>query len=187
MNNLTFNDIINECLVAIFSNDLLSKEFYLKGGQAIRLGENIDKRMSIDIDFSASGKINKIHLNALKEALTKHFKSLKFELFDYTWERKPKTIKTEFPDWWQGYAASFKLIEQKNQNLGIEEKRRKALRPTGAQGSSKIKIDISPYEYCEIFTIYEIKGVKAKRYSTPLLIMEKLRAICQQHPDAGFK
>ena len=53
--------------------------------------------------------------------------------------------------------------------------------PAGA-ASSKIEIEISEYEYCDSAEKVELDGSIITCYSTALLILEKLRAICQQHP-----
>ena len=42
-------------------------------------------------------------------------------------------------------------------------------------------------EYCESFETIKIKSVEIKVYSKPLLVLEKLRAICQSHPDYKYR
>ena len=42
-------------------------------------------------------------------------------------------------------------------------------------------------EYCESFEKITVKSVKIKVYSKPLLVLEKLRAICQSHPDYKYR
>lgn len=58
--------------------------------------------------------------------------------------------------------------------------------PDGAN-SPKIIIDISEHEYCGARRSRTIEGVKILGYSRELLVLEKLRAICQQHPDYEFR
>jgi len=58
--------------------------------------------------------------------------------------------------------------------------------PDGAN-SPKITIDISEHEYCGSRRTRTIEGIKILGYSRELLVLEKLRAICQQHPDYEFK
>jgi phosphopantetheinyl transferase (holo-ACP synthase) len=48
-------------------------------------------------------------------------------------------------------------------------------------------LEISQYEYCKSIQNIQIKGSIIKSYSRSLLILEKLRALCQQHPDYQIK
>ena len=187
MKQLSFDEIIRECLVAIFKEDLLKNDLYLKGGQALRLGEHIDKRLSTDIDFSSKGELSDNKQGFLHDALYSHFSNIGIHLFSYKISRRPRETKEGFPKWWSGFAIEFKLIDQEQMHLPIEDMERQAIRPLGAQGSPKIEIDISPFEYCGSSESFLIRGVKVNRYSKALLILEKLRAICQQHPDYKFR
>ncbi len=42
-------------------------------------------------------------------------------------------------------------------------------------------------EYSESFEIIRVKSIEIKVYSKALLILEKLRAICQSHPDYKYR
>ena len=42
-------------------------------------------------------------------------------------------------------------------------------------------------EYCGSFETIKIKSIKVKVYSKPLLVLEKLRAICQSHPNYKYR
>ena len=55
---LSIDDVIQISLTAIYKEDTFNQNLYLKGGQAIRLLENIRTRFSADIDFSVQNKIN---------------------------------------------------------------------------------------------------------------------------------
>jgi hypothetical protein len=48
-------------------------------------------------------------------------------------------------------------------------------------------VEISKHEYCGKKRTKTIQGVKIFGYSRELLVLEKIRAICQQHPDYAYR
>ena len=80
----------------------------------------------------------------------------------------------------------FKLITKEQLNLSEARRSSYAVIPEGFL-TNKIPIDISEMEYCESFEKIKIKSVEIKVYSKPLLVLEKLRAICQSHPDYKYR
>jgi len=48
-------------------------------------------------------------------------------------------------------------------------------------------VEISEHEYCGKKRTNRIQGVKILGYSKELLVLEKIRAICQQHPDYAYR
>jgi len=72
--------VIEKCLTAIYSNDILNEELYLKGGQALRLAYNLRSRFSRDADFSTPSKIEEqdLFFNHLKESLESEFLSSEY-------------------------------------------------------------------------------------------------------------
>ena len=67
-----------------------------------------------------------------------------------------------------------------------------ALIPDG-QASPQIIVELSEYEYCGNFEKIELSvGRREPKtitywYSTEMLVVEKIRAICQQHPDYPYR
>lgn len=186
--NLQIDHVIETCLVAIFSQDLFAEKIYLKGGQALRIKEKLKDRFSADIDFSTPQEIetNEVFFELLERALVGEFYSSGLSVFDFKAIRRPQ-IKSDFtPDFWGGWAVEFKLIEKDKRNLDLERRRREALIPVGAP-SSKIEIDISEHEYCESTEKIKVKSVEVNVYSRTLLMVEKIRAICQSHRDYPHK
>jgi len=183
----SIEEIIIECLTCLYSNDYFKDEIYLKGGQAVRLVENIDYRFSADMDFSMSGKINQPDefFKFTNEALVGHFEGHDLHLFDCKWVKKPKVRKNGLPDFWSGWQLEFKLIEKSKKLLPPAEKTREALIPKNTN-TSKITLEISEYEYCGSVQKVNLKGSEVKAYSRVLIILEKVRAICQQHPDYKY-
>lgn len=185
---LTIDFVVETSLVAIYSNNLLSDKVFLKGGQALRIKERLVDRFSADLDFSTPGKIENVDLffESLRESLIKEFYQNKFLVFDFKWVRRPAFRSKEIPDFWSGWAVEFKIIEEHKNNLSPEERSREALVPIGGS-SPKITLDISEYEYCDSIENVKIKNVNVKSYSRTLLLLEKIRALCQQHPDYKLK
>jgi predicted nucleotidyltransferase component of viral defense system len=181
---MTIQEVIRECVVALFSDEILERTLVLKGGTALHLIEKIDTRLSTDIDFSVINQIDNPddYFWHVAEALREHFGKLSYEVFDTEHGRKPKEKAESKPRFWAGWYFEFKLIDKNFKPKNLEDKRRNALIPDGA-ASSKIHLEISEYEYCASVEKVEIDGSCVTSYSSTLLILEKLRAICQQHPD----
>lgn len=180
---MTIEEAIRESVVALFSNEILRRTLVLKGGSALFLIQDIDTRLSTDIDFSVVDEIKNPdqYFAHVANALSEHFLKLGFEVFDTEFKKKPRKSAESKPKFWAGWHFEFKLISIKFSSRSLEFKQRAALIPAGA-ASSKIEIEISEYEYCDSAEKVELDGSIITCYSTALLILEKLRAICQQHP-----
>ncbi|GMT42357.1 MAG: hypothetical protein IEMM0002_0768 [bacterium] len=181
---MKIDKVINECLIALFNNSLISNTLILKGGTALNVSENIKKRLSTDIDFSVSGQIvsPEVFFKELKKSLFDHFIKQDWEIFDFEKIKKPKNKHESKPPTWGGWLVHFKIIGVNHNFSDIAKKRRNALIPQG-HISSKIKLEISEHEFCELIKEIRIDGVLIKVYHPVLLVLEKLRAICQQHPS----
>ena len=179
-------EVVWKILIAIYSHDVLSEKMYLKGGQALRLIHGLKSRLSRDSDFSFSDKIDKekIFFKYLESAIREEFLKSRLYVIDFKPTRKPKIKKTEAPDFWGGWAVEFKLITKEQLSLSEARRSSSAIVPEGFL-TNKIPIDISEMEYCESFETIKVRSVEVKVYSKPLLVLEKLRAICQSHP--GYK
>jgi hypothetical protein len=160
----------------------------LKGGSAMRLFDNLTSRLSIDADFSVEDIIydDKMFFAAIKSSVETSFHNLRLYIIDFKIKRKPKNKKKNKPDWWGGWSCEFKLVSHDHRGKSIEAKRRNALIPEGAN-SSKIIMDISEHEYCGKKRTKNFHGIKILGYSRELLVLEKIRAICQQHPNYAYR
>lgn len=185
---LEIDFVIQTCLISIYSENLFAESLFLKGGQAMRFKEKIRNRFSADTDFSTPTRIenSEAYFELLRESLAKSFHRTGVYLFDFEFCRKPKIRKTGVPDFWAGWSVEFKLIESEKRNLPAERLSREALVPQGAV-SPVIRFDISEYEYCGAIERLKLESAEVQVYSRPLLVVEKLRAICQQHPDYPYK
>lgn len=180
---MNIQDVIRECVVALFSDQTLRRTLVLKGGTALHLVSKIDLRLSLDIDFSVPDKIDdpKEYFECIGNVLWGHFAKLGYEVFDTEYARRPKERADNQPQFWAGWSFEFKLIDARRKYKDDDEKRRLAFIPKGS-ASSRIQLEISEYEYCGSTENVKIDGSLVTSYSTVLLISEKLRALCQQHP-----
>lgn len=185
---ISIDEVIQISLIALYKEDIFNQNLYLKGGQAIRLKENIKTRFSADMDFSVEGKLkdHDAFFEKIKDTLYAEFLNNELYLFDFVFVKKPKVRAEGTPDFWGGWQVEFKLIEISKKLKKIEDQRREALIPSGCQ-SSKMTIDISEYEYCNSIEPFKLKTVEIKTYSRTLIVLEKIRAICQQHPTYILK
>jgi hypothetical protein len=181
-------DVIDESVLAVFKDPILARQLVLKGGSALRLLDHERSRLSIDADFSIPGSIRSEapYFARLERALSRRFKPLGYHLLDFRHTPRPKQRKPELPKWWKGWLCEFKLVAPEFLDLPLESRRRHALIPEGSN-SSIIEIEISEHEYCGAERKRTIRGVVVHGYTRELLVMEKLRAICQQHPDYRFR
>ncbi len=172
------------------SNDFLMEKIVLKGGNAIDLVYHISGRASIDIDFSMPEDFEQDTLESIKnnieKALQETFKKEGYAAFDIRFIINPSNIKkNDELIFWGGYRVEFKLISNE---LFVQKKDklrflRKNAAVTGLNEKKTFNIDISKYEYCYGKVPTEIDGYTVYVYTTEMLILEKIRAICQQNPE----
>ncbi len=169
-------------LRALMSDEILMYGLVLKGGNALSLAYEITDRGSVDIDFSIEKDFSKKEYirinNQLNSLFRKELEKAGYFPFDIKFFEKPKTGKIKN---WKGYQIEFKLIDLdfyfKNKD-DIEKLRRNAL-PFYENNSTKYTIDISAYEYIEKSSLKEIDGMLLRVYTPEMLIIEKIRAMCQ--------
>ncbi len=183
LNNEQLVAIRKKIMLSFIADDYLSDIFVLKGGNALELIYRITKRPSLDIDFSMEDAFDPGEIPGIKEkierSLIKEFEHDNIEVFDLKFEEKPPPEKLADPRG-GGYRVSFKLIEKKDDydGMSLDKKRVRAL-PVSGKGTT-FKVDISKYEYCEKKVHKEIDGYTFYVYSPEMIILEKMRAICQQ-------
>ena len=185
---MKIEDVITEVIIAIYSSPRLAKLLILKGGSAIRLFDDQNARLSIDADFSIEDVLIDTDpvFREMERYFAARFAPRGFDLIDFRANRKPKKVRQGFPQWWGGWACDFKLVDRKHRNKTLETRRRNALIPEGSN-SPKIQIDLSEHEYCGKRRTRTIHGTRIRAYSREMLVLEKLRAICQQHPEYPYR
>ena len=185
---MTIEETITEVIIALYSSSKLAKLLILKGGSAMRMFDDLSARLSFDADFSIEETLTDASpvKREMERCLKRRFAHHGLDLIDFSFQKRPKVVKKDFPEWWGGWACEFKLVSRKHRGKSLEAKRRNALVPERAS-SSRIKIDLSEHEYCGKRRSKTIAGSRIRAYSQEMLVLEKLRAICQQHPNYPYR
>ena len=176
-------------IIAMVSNDYLMERLVLKGGNAIDIVYKLSGRASIDLDYSMQNDFNRHELSKVSEiintVLSTTFAEEGLSVFDLKFEVKPSGIcQIDEMEFWGGYTIEFKLIP--NDFLSEHPDNIRLLRKNasivGPDNRRTFKIDIGKFEYCSGKVAKELDGYTIYVYSTEMLVLEKLRAICQQIP-----
>ncbi len=184
---MDLRDIRRIVITALFSDDELMERFVLKGGNALDLVYSVGTRSSVDIDLSMPGDFPDLEDAKARifRALRDRFDSAGFVVFDETFQPKPSVVREGRSPRWGGYQVEFKIINRQthNQHSDDLEKLRRNAALVGPEQKRKFKIDISKYEFCELKKETELDHYTIYVYSLPMMVIEKLRAICQQMPE----
>jgi hypothetical protein len=181
---LTFEEIKEIAIIAVFSDDRLMDELVLKGGNAIDVAYGASWRASVDLDFSMGDDFESVE--ALRARLTRCLESAFLEhgliVFDIKVEEVPPGLSDDVRDFWGGYRVEFKLVSKnvrEKHGKNIEDVRRRAM-PLHVNGSPKFAIDISKHELRDDKVTADLQGFTIPVYSPRMIACEKLRAVCQQ-------
>ena len=161
----------------------------MKGGTALEFYD-INYRLSIDLDFSIGDEF-KQDLSTIREkievALQDSFREAGYIVFDVKLTERPNKVSPDLADFWGGYIIEFKAIElEKHEQLSTKiDSLRKNATVVGPLNKRTFSIEISKHEYCEPKQESELNGYTIYIYPPPMLVCEKIRAICQQMPEYG--
>jgi hypothetical protein len=112
-------------------------------------------------------------------------------VFDQVFEPKPRLDDDALDSkpCWGGYQLRFKLIgRDKHQSLrGRTEKLRFNATVTGSAQGRTFAVDFSKHEFVEGKASREFDDYKIYVYTPEMIVVEKLRAICQQLPGYSHK
>ena len=173
-------------IIAIFSNDTLMENLVLKGGNALDIIYRIANRSSMDIDFSMPKDLDLFSFSEkIQDNLIRTFKDHGFRVFDFKIKRKPQMANPSLPAFWGGYSINFKVVDSdlyNKLNKNIEALRRQSIE-VGPNHKRILSIEISKHECCDQKVEKEIEGLAIYVYSPEMIVLEKLRSICQQMPD----
>jgi predicted nucleotidyltransferase component of viral defense system len=184
---MDLKDIRRLVIIALFSDDELMEKLVLKGGNALDIIYGIGSRSSLDIDLSIAQDFID-----LKDTERRIFKSIKdrfdaagYVIFDDKFEAVPRKRKEDLSEVWGGYAIEFKMIDKANfeKHKDNLSKLQKNAIPVAPNHSPKFKIEISKFEFVEPKEEVELDDYTIYVYSLPMIVIEKLRAICQQMPE----
>lgn len=125
----------------------------------------------------------------LFHALHDRFDAMGFVVFDERLEPRPRLKGAENKPWWGGYELRFKIIErQKYEALeGRTDKLRINATVTGMNQERTFTVDLSKCEYTEGKVKQEFDYFTIYVYTPEMIVIEKLRAICQQMPEYPHK
>lgn len=190
MDLLLIEKIKKLAIVALVSDDYLMEQLVFKGGNAIDLVYQISGRASMDLDFSMPTDFKEDDLEDIKSTieglLVRTYKEEGLVPFDIRITRKPEKVgNIDEMEFWGGYVIEFKIIpnsvyEQYSKNIVDLRKQSTAIGPSDRK---ILKIEISKFECCAGKEAKEIDGYTVYVYSTDMIVIEKIRAICQQHPQ----
>lgn len=183
-------------IIAMFSDDYLMERLALKGGNAIDLVHKSPCRASLDLDFSMESEFEE-DLDTIKErierALKTTFRAEGYEVFDIIFSIRPPEhrLSPDMADFWGGYRIEFKLIESDAHAKFADSPRNLQLHAVEVNLPLNKKktfiIDISKYEYCIPKQRHNLDDYTIYVYTPEMIVIEKLRAICQQMPEYAEK
>jgi hypothetical protein len=176
-------------LLAMFSGEPLLSDLVLKGGNVIDLVYDIASRSSADLDFSIERDFPHDNLEAVRQAveraLESTFSAEGYHITDVRLQELPPEVSPDLRHFWGGYRIEFKVLQESVYQTfhgQPQELSRRALE-CGPHGRSTFSIDISKSEFCRGRIARELGGQTIYVYTPGMLVMEKLRAICQQMPE----
>ena len=176
-------------IIAMFSDDDLMDILVLKGGNAIDIVYGIASRSSLDLDFSMATEFNPVEMSSIKsrfeKALNRVFDEAGYKVFDIKFGERPEDRSPNVPPFWGGYRLEFKLIDKiKYAELENDVQRlRLSAEDVGPGARKTYRIEISKWEYCDGKNAEELDDYTVYVYTPAMIVLEKLRAICQQMPE----
>ena len=182
-------------ILAIFSDDELSKLFSLKGGSALDLIHKITYRSSMDVDVAMQDDIASEDMivieKKLETALQNTFNEYDppYSIFQFKFEKRPFKENVKAKKFWGGYRVEFKIrkgIHPIHDLPNPQKAAREAEIINPVSQSKKFIIDISKYEFTEPSEFKYLEGYSIKVYTLEMIVYEKLRAICQKLPEYEY-
>jgi Nucleotidyl transferase AbiEii toxin, Type IV TA system len=185
---MDFEEIRRVTITALFADDELLDQLALKGGNALTLVHRITNRTSLDLDFSMKADFPDPEdaKQRIFRTLKDRFDSAGYVVFDEKLEAKPDLRgREDIKPWWGGYELKFKIITKAKyaQLQTLPEKLRVNALVVGKRDERTFKVDLSKNEYIEGKVRKELDHYTIYVYTPEMIVLEKLRAICQQIPE----
>lgn len=184
---MDLKEIRRLAIIALFSDDQLMEDLVLKGGNALDIVYGIGSRTSLDIDLSIAQDFLDLKDTEQRifRSLTDRFDAAGYVVFDEKFEPRPRRRPEGLTEVWGGYAIEFKLIERRKFESFKEDlsKLRRNATPVAPNHSPTFKIEISKFEFVEAKEEVDLDDFAIYVYSLPMIVIEKLRALCQQLPE----
>lgn len=178
-------------IIAMFSDDLLMERLVLKGGNAMDIVLGIGGRASGDLDFSIEDDFNDLEdiKHRVARAIDDRFDSAGFKVFELTFERRPTRPRENMPVEWGGYRIEFKVITKSRYEAFSSDKSRMHVEAesVGPGFKKTLTIEISHHEYTVGKIEADLDDHVIVVYTSTMIAIEKLRAICQQMTEYGMR
>lgn len=179
-------------IIGLVMDDDLMGKLVLKGGNAIAIAyHDASNRASLDLDFSMENNFQEDEKEKIKSVIQKNlettFEENGYKIIDFKFEAKPEKIAPHLKDFWGGYSITFKVLTNESflkHQSDLRQLRLNALN-TDPSHNKSFSIDISPYEYTAGKEPYDVEGYTIFVYTPLMIVLEKMRAICQQVPEYG--
>ena len=186
--DMDFATIRRTTIIALFADDELAGMLALKGGNALSLVHGITSRTSVDLDFSIAQDFPDFPRakERIFRLLKDRFDSAGYVVFDEKLTPKPRIDGEDTKPWWGGYELNFKLIRKERYEELLRsrpDKLRIEAMETGPGQKRVFKVDLSKCEYIAGKEKCELDDYAIYVYSPEMIVIEKLRAICQQMPE----
>jgi hypothetical protein len=183
-------EIRKTIITAVASDDMLVDRLVLKGGNALEIVHRIGNRASLDLDYSIEGDFDNPEVvgTRLLTALRDRFDAVAFEVFDYRFLPRPSTATPN--EIWGGYTAEFKLISRKDAQSVKYDLNHMRLRSHVVGNTTQKRVftvEISKHEYCRGKMLTSIDSFDCFVYTPVMIVVEKLRALCQQLPTYALR
>lgn len=167
-------NIRKQAILALFSDNVLSGQLVLKGGNALRIVHAVSSRTSKDIDFSVKDDfvdIDEVRVR-IERCLSMHFCEHGFAVFDVRLDHRPKASETK----WGGYELVFKVVDL----VDFRPDDLARMRILASGHDRCVEIDISKDEYIGSLDLVEFENYTIQVATLEAIGLEKLRALCQQ-------
>ena len=185
---MDYKEIRKLAIQSLYLNDDLSDILVLKGGNALSVLE-LTRRGSYDLDFSLfECTLDDAQLeDRFRTAIHNHFEENDFKIIKFIFTKKPKKEIAPMTFMWGGYAIEFKFIKLDKYNELTKNTSPKTVKSAYAQEyvnmtgtNDPVLIELSKGEYCKTYNEKVFEDITIKIYSPWMIILEKLRALCQQ-------
>jgi len=170
----------------MFSDDELLSQLTLKGGNAVNLVYLLGSRVSVDVDLSLERDFHDLEdaRQRMFSALGNRFSEAGLRVFDEKLTSRPVEPHSSDDERFGGYEVTFKLMEsERYDEVKDNVRRQRESLVVGPLQQRTFRIQISKYEYCVGKRETELDDYTISVYTPEMLVIEKLRAICQQMPD----
>jgi hypothetical protein len=172
---------------ALFSDELLMDLLVLKGGNAVSLVYGFGSRSSIDVDLSIEGDFGDTTevKRRIVSSVRERFLRSGYVVFDEIFENRPGSRAGNTEDIWGGYEFRFKVISRNNSQFlsSDRDKARRLAEVVSPDQVKTFKVQISRFEYCRGKGQAEVDAATIYVYTPAMLVLEKMRALCQQMPE----